>query len=147
MKLVYKVDYKVAEINISLISQILKKEASVDNIKISFNISLNTLEREDFIPTISSLLKKYNVSGRYIEIELTEFTPSKNLNLLLKKVTLLQNLEIDIALDDFTTGFSSSQLLAVIPFQKIKIDRSLLENYKLKKGEYIYCFIKFNKVS
>lgn len=138
LNLIYKVDYKVAEINISLISQILKQEISVNNLKISFNISMSTLERVDFIPTITYFLKKYNTPGEHVEIELTESILSKNYDLLLEKINQLQKLKIEISLDDFTTGFSSSYFLALIPLQKIKLDKSLLDNYNTKKGKLIY---------
>lgn len=138
LNLIHRVDYKVAEINISLISQILKQKISVNNIKISFNISMQTLERVDFISTITYFLKKYNIPGKYIEIELTESILSKNYNLLFEKISQLQKLKIDISLDDFTTGFSSAYFLALIPLQKVKLDKSLLDNYNTKKGKLIY---------
>ena len=99
---------------------------------------MQTLERVDFISTITYFLKKYNISGKYIKIELTESILSKNYNLLFEKISQLQKLKIDISLDDFTTGFSSAYFLALIPLQKVKLDKSLLDNYNTKKGELSY---------
>lgn len=37
-----------------------------------------------------------------------------------------------------TAGFSNFNLLALAPISKVKIDKSLLDNYNIKKGEIIY---------
>ena len=59
-------------------------------IKISFNTSLQTFERKDFILTINNLLEKYNVTGNMIEIELTESILALNLTTIIEKIKILK---------------------------------------------------------
>jgi EAL domain-containing protein (putative c-di-GMP-specific phosphodiesterase class I) len=50
----------------------------------------------------------------------------------------LQNMGIRIAMDDFGTGFSSLAMLQAFPFNKIKIDRSFIQDvHKNHKREAI----------
>ncbi|WP_047383840.1 EAL domain-containing protein [Cetobacterium sp. ZWU0022] len=135
--LIHKIDYKIMELNMKLISELLNKNKDLE-IKISFNVSIKTLERSDFIFEVTKLLKKYNLKGKYFEVEITETILIKNLDLFLEKIIKLKELELDVSLDDFTAGFSNFNLLALAPISKVKIDKSLLDNYNIKKGEIIY---------
>lgn len=54
------------------------------------------------------------------------------------KFNILRHMNIDISLDDFSTGFSSVHLLANLPLKKIKFDKLLLDNCKSPKGQQIY---------
>lgn len=140
INLIHKIDYKIIELNMKLILKLLEEDGykNLLNIKIAINISIKTLERSDFIFKITQLLKKYNLDGKYFEIELIETISIKDFNLFYNKIIELKKLGIDVSLDDFTAGFSSFYILALIPISKIKIDKSLLANYNTIKGEIIY---------
>lgn len=140
INLIHRIDYKVIELNMKLVSELLRgyNQKHLLNIKIAFNVSIKTFERSDFIFEINQLLKKYNLYGKYFEIELTETISIKDLNMFVKKIDEIEKLGITISLDDFTAGFSSFRILGLAPISKVKIDKSLLDNYSMTKGEVIY---------
>lgn len=127
LNLIHLIDYKIAEESIKFLKE-LKNEKLIDfTFKISFNFSIKTLEQEDVIEYVSKLLKKYSISGKYIEIEITETILSCNFQKILKKLEELKKLEISIALDDFPKGHSTLSLLNKFPIDIVKFDKSILD--------------------
>nr|WP_307775453.1 EAL domain-containing protein [uncultured Cetobacterium sp.] len=126
--LIHRIDYKVAEETIKFVKDLVKSQKIADDFRISFNISVKTFLRDDLIETIEKLLKKYNVSGKYIEVEITESILVKDIKNILLKLGSLINLSIQISLDDFTAGHSTAGLLPILPISIIKFDKSLLDS-------------------
>lgn len=103
--------------------------ASLDkNIRIFFNVSKSFFEREDFLYSIENMLHKYNLNTSYLGIELTEDLFIEDFYSAQKKVEALKEIGLKIALDDFGTGFSSLSYLNKLDVDKIKIDKSFIDN-------------------
>jgi PAS domain S-box-containing protein/diguanylate cyclase (GGDEF)-like protein len=103
--------------------------ASLDkNIRIFFNVSKSFFEREDFLYNIESMLHKYNLNPSYLGIELTEDLFIEDFYSAQKKIKALKEIGLKIALDDFGTGFSSLSYLNKLDIDKIKIDKSFIDN-------------------
>lgn len=95
--------------------------------QISVNLSRASLEIENLVDVISSTIDKYNVPRTLVQIELTE-SASTSVNSELK--SLVEGLSargISTAMDDFGTGFSSLSLIKELPWDVLKIDKSLLK--------------------
>ena len=94
-------------------------------VPISVNVSRNHDKPEKFVHDFMNLLKKYDISPTLIEVELLErATLDKN---LLREITLmLQKEGFRVAMDDFGSGESSLNMLATIPVNILKFDRSFL---------------------
>jgi len=102
----------------------------VDNgypdIRVSINLSTMQIYRGDTYNLLKTYMALYGISGKNLEIEVTEpgiFKDEKNATELLNK---LRELGITIALDDFGTGYSSISCLQNLPLDVLKIDRSML---------------------
>lgn len=121
---VYLIDYKIAEETFKFIKKIPKE---YNDFRISFNISLQTFEREDFLKVIENLIKKYKVDPKLLEIELTETILGLNLVTIIEKINYLKKIGISVSIDDFTAGNSSISLLSVLPVDIIKFDKSILD--------------------
>ena len=113
----------VLEQAVQVCSDILKDNP---NFYLTVNVSLLQLYDNELIPFIPSVLKKYNVSGKNIVLEMTESTMDNVPGKLLELIKTCKKLKIRIALDDFGTGYSSLRVLMKYPIDIIKIDRSLL---------------------
>ncbi|MGL4946248.1 MAG: EAL domain-containing protein, partial [Cetobacterium sp.] len=126
-KKVFLIDYKIAEETLKFIKKIPEKYLNENNFKISFNISLQTFEREDFLDTITNLIDKYEISSKNIEVELTETILALNLSTVIEKINELKKKKIHVSIDDFTAGNSSVSLLSILPVDTIKFDKSILD--------------------
>lgn len=111
---------------------------TTDKFNIAINISEVQLRDENFISYVSGLLKKYELSPKYIEFEITEGvimkSVARNIDILLE----LKELGFSIALDDFGTGYSSLNYLRRLPIDVLKIDKSFIDGIGMdEKGEKI----------
>jgi len=104
------------------------RDHGLPKIKVSINISAIQIEHDDFVRKIVSALDEYNLSGDYIEIEITEYGLMKNRENAIQKLLKLRDLGISIAIDDFGTGYSSLNYLHRLPVNTIKIDRSFVKD-------------------
>lgn len=82
---------------------------------------------EEFLNRIQHILSKYSVPPKYIEIEVTEGVLVQNLDVLKKCMNRLREIGFRVAIDDFGTGFSSLSVLADMPSDVVKMDKSFIE--------------------
>ena len=95
---------------------------------ISINLSVKQLEREECLGNLSKLLKQYSVDAKNIELEITENQIMRNPQAAIKILNSIRNLGIHISIDDFGTGYSSLSYLKQLPINKLKIDKSFIDN-------------------
>jgi EAL domain-containing protein (putative c-di-GMP-specific phosphodiesterase class I) len=92
---------------------------------LSVNLSPKLVTDVDFPDRLGELLTARGVQGRQLTIEITETAalaqPERTLDIL----TRLRLKQVGLSLDDFGTGYSSLTQLYKMPFNEIKIDKSL----------------------
>lgn len=97
-------------------------------LKVAVNLSPVQFKQADLFDVIRSALRSSGLPPDRLELELTESVllerEAENRALMEK----LRALGISLALDDFGTGYSSLSCLTAFPFNKIKIDKSFIEN-------------------
>jgi diguanylate cyclase (GGDEF)-like protein len=108
-------------------------------LRFSVNLSVVQFRREDFIPVVSKLIEESRVDPKYIEMEITENMLSQNFADSIEKLFKLKELGISIAIDDFGKGYSSLHRLELVPFDRIKIDKSIIDNvvFERKKAAIV----------
>ncbi|BFM19002.1 putative bifunctional diguanylate cyclase/phosphodiesterase [Gilvimarinus japonicus] len=97
-------------------------------LRVAVNISERQLYDADFVGKCLSVLRKYKLPGSCLEFEITEGAALHNLDEVVDKMRKLQNEGITFALDDFGTGYSSLSYLKRLPVNKIKIDKSFIDD-------------------
>lgn len=97
-------------------------------IPIAVNLSAAQLLDEDLIDKIDIILKETDLEPQYLELEITESMIMKNFDKSIKTLKDLSNLGINICLDDFGTGYSSLNYLRNLPINKVKIDKSFVND-------------------
>ena len=94
--------------------------------RISVNFSRKHLGDSDVLGKILEIINRYEIRRKYLEIELTETTTDVEFKDLNRIVTGLHREGISTSVDDFGNGYSSLNLIRSIPWNVVKIDRSLL---------------------
>ncbi len=95
-------------------------------VRISVNLSRKQLIDVDLLEHLVRVIEKNRVPYKYIEFELTETTTEVDFKKLRRLVEGLQQIGISTAVDDFGMGYSSLNLIRELPWNVLKIDRSLL---------------------
>jgi EAL domain-containing protein (putative c-di-GMP-specific phosphodiesterase class I) len=65
-----------------------------------------------------------------LEIEITESIAIKDLDRTISILESLRNIGVKISLDDFGTGYSSLAALKYLPLDRLKIDRSFIQELR-----------------
>jgi diguanylate cyclase (GGDEF)-like protein len=99
-----------------------------DSVTLSFNISSLQLKDRSLGLRILSILAEAGFPPRRLEIELTEAALVRDLDAAQEILGALREAGVRLALDDFGTGYSSLYHLRNFKLDKIKIDRSFVEN-------------------
>ncbi len=95
-------------------------------------ISVN-LSRMDFFDTklkdrLLRLVTENDVSVQSFMLEVTESAYSQNMEQMLRTVTELREAGFPIEMDDFGSGYSSLNMLCVMPIDAMKIDMKFVQN-------------------
>ncbi|MBB5219150.1 EAL domain-containing protein [Treponema rectale] len=122
--LIVKLDEYVFTAVCSLIRR--RQEEGKKIIPISINVSRASLHHSGLIQKYKEIIKSNSILPDYVPLELTETYESSNLKLKELTATLKQE-GFKIHMDDFGTGLSSLSCLNLLPFDVIKLDKSLID--------------------
>lgn len=89
---------------------------------ISLNVSRHHMRDENFPEKICALVDNLGVPRDKIELEITESMLTENMNKLIDTMKTLKDAGFRISVDDFGSGYSSLNLITVLPFHTLKID-------------------------
>lgn len=96
-------------------------------IVVAVNISAVQFKRGNLKETIVSALKESGLAPHCLELELTESILIKDTNTVLETVKELKSMGVKLSIDDFGTGYSSLSYLKRFAVDKLKIDRSFIQ--------------------
>ena len=103
-----------------------------DHIKVAVNLSPAQLNNRNLLNMVTAALAESGMSAHKLQLEITETVLLQNTFATLETLHELRKMGVQIALDDFGTGYSSLSYLRSFPFDKIKIDRSFIQD--MSKG-------------
>lgn len=95
---------------------------------VAINISGFQFRNSLLADSISTLLRKHGLESGDIEIEVTETVAMHDMAYSIEQMQTLSNAGIHLAMDDFGTGFSSLSALKKFPINKLKIDKSFIDD-------------------
>ncbi len=93
---------------------------------VSVNLSIGQLTQNGLAERIGELLAKYQIEPSMLKIEITERAVAEDEAAARRSMEQLRNRGIGFYLDDFGTGYSNFSSVLNLPFETIKLDRSLV---------------------
>jgi len=96
------------------------------HLRIAINLSPAQFRSKELVPVIVGALASSGVAPHRLELEVTETVIMHDSEAVFATLGQLRELGVRIALDDFGTGYSSLSFLQRFPFDKIKVDRSFV---------------------
>jgi diguanylate cyclase (GGDEF)-like protein len=99
-----------------------------EHFKIAVNLSPAQLKGRNLVPLVINTLAASGLAPTRLQLEITESVLMQNTFATLNTLRQLRDLGVEIALDNFGTGYSSLSYLRSFPFDKIKIDRSFIND-------------------
>ena len=105
-----------------------------EHVRVAVNVSAVQFHRGSLSESILRALADSGLVPGRLEVEITESIFLEGGEATLRLLHGLRSLGIRIALDDFGTGYSSLSYLQSFPFDKLKIDRSFIQNLLTRDG-------------
>ncbi|HEY5808251.1 MAG TPA: EAL domain-containing protein [Povalibacter sp.] len=104
------------------------QEAGMQPFVVSVNVSARQFRQDNFAQTVADVLRETGLDARYLEIELTESAVMHDAEQFIAALRELNQLGVQISLDDFGTGYSSLSYLKRLPVDRLKVDRSFVQD-------------------
>lgn len=112
------------------------QDKGLSPIRVAVNISGKQFQQQNFVENIMKILQLIDLKPEYLELEITEnIIIHDDDEKIIHTIHRLKQLGVQIALDDFGTGYSSISYLKKIPIDRIKIDRTYIENINVKSDD------------
>lgn len=134
-------DGSIMELDYYIFEQVCKQQkkwldAGLEPVCVSVNFSKIHLENDKFAEQLIVIKNKYELDGKYLEVELTESSGCEDYNLLESFATKIKSAGIKISIDDFGTGYSSLSMLQKFIADAVKLDKSFLDSaFSEKAGQ------------
>ena len=97
-------------------------------VRVAVNLSAVQFGDKDLVSDISAALAESGLTADRLELEVTETLLLQDDETNTRLMRALRKMGVRIAMDDFGTGYSSLGYLRRFPFDKIKIDQSLIRD-------------------
>ncbi len=96
--------------------------------RVAVNLSPAQFAFQDLVEQVAETLEETGLSPEKLEVEITESTLMRDHRGAVGTLQALHDLGVSVALDDFGTGYSSLSYLKRFPLDKVKIDRSFVQD-------------------
>ena len=102
---------------------------------VAVNVSARQMRQQDFHESVSAALRKTGLAPKFLELELTERAVMADVDETVKMMQRIGKLGVKFAVDDFGTGYSSLSYLRHLPLDKLKIDKSFVNDIAIDEGD------------
>jgi len=103
-------------------------QEGLTGLRMAINLSTVQLRHVGLPQIISRLMRDYRLPRGALELEVTETTLMEDIQAAAQHLRGLRESGALIAIDDFGTGYSSLNYLRSLPLDKIKIDKSFVQD-------------------
>ncbi|WAJ38828.1 EAL domain-containing protein [Pseudomonas sp. GOM7] len=98
------------------------------DLRMAINLSTVQLHHSELPRVVNNLMQVYRLPPKSLELEVTETGLMEDISTAAQHLLSLRRSGAMIAIDDFGTGYSSLSYLKSLPLDKIKIDKSFVQD-------------------
>lgn len=113
--------------------------AGLRGVCMSVNLSALQLKNTNLVQRVQDVLRSHGLDGPALELELTESMAMSDPHATIGLLQRLRGLGVGLAIDDFGTGYSSLSYLKQLPIQRLKLDKSFVDEIASKDGDATIC--------
>ncbi len=118
------------------ISQIEAWRREGVDLKVAINVSAEDLNNDHLTDEIVRLLARHELNGSCLEVEFTESALVGDFSVVITQIERLKAMGVEIAIDDFGSGYSNWSYLRDIPADTVKLDRSFMDDLQPGKKDW-----------
>lgn len=100
--------------------------------QVSVNISMRQFLQRDLLERVEQMLRRHNVAPERLKFEITERVLLEDVDYIRETMERMKRHRISFYLDDFGTGYANFSSVLDLPFEVVKLDRSLLAEHPEK---------------
>ncbi len=104
------------------------QDAGFTDLTVAVNMSAMQFRQDSLAESIVAIAEETGTDLQYVELELTESMIMHNAEAMIASMLALKGLNLKLSIDDFGTGYSSLNYLKRFPIDKLKIDRSFVND-------------------
>jgi len=101
--------------------------------KVAVNLSPTTIQNCDLAALVSEGAEAFGVCASVLDIEVTETAVMSDFAAASRSLSAVRRLGVTVSLDDFGTGYSSLAYLMRLPVDRVKIDKSFVQQLPAKE--------------
>ena len=110
-------------------------DSGMTELRMAVNLSTVQLHHSELSRVVTNLIQRYKLPPRCLEMEVTETGLMEDISAAAGHLNSLKKAGVQIAIDDFGTGYSSLSYLRGLPLDKIKIDRSFVQDVLIDEDD------------
>ncbi len=104
------------------------QDSGLGNLKVAVNLSARQFSDRMLISKIESALNRSGLDPTFLEMEITESIIMKDIESTVALLEQMAEMGLALSIDDFGTGYSSLSYLKRFPINKLKIDKSFIDD-------------------
>ncbi|MES9947089.1 MAG: EAL domain-containing protein [Candidatus Thiodiazotropha sp.] len=121
----------VFEHTVKQIAEWQQSESVAPDVRFAINVSAKQLETASFCEHVEEVLGRYDVSPKYLVLEITESLLIRDDDIAEGVLTRLSDIGLTFSVDDFGTGYSSLATIQNAPIGQLKIDKRFITHLHL----------------
>ena len=122
-----------------LMTACLEAMAWPESYTVAVNVSAQQFESDTLMGTVKRALQASRLPSRRLELEVTETALLRDDLSTMQQLAAIKALGVQVSLDDFGTGYSSLTQLRAFSFDRVKIDRSFVDDEAVVRAISALC--------
>jgi diguanylate cyclase (GGDEF)-like protein/PAS domain S-box-containing protein len=104
------------------------QKAGLPKLTVSVNLAPRQFQQKNLVKIMKRILNETKLDPTDLGVEVTESIAMENVDFTIEILREFRKMGIEISIDDFGTGYSSLSYLKKFPIQRLKIDKTFIQD-------------------